>query len=335
MDSGNSGSLQSSSGGDDDYDYTTGPTTGAATSVHAPPPPPPPSSSSSLFDTLTYFESSFPRSPPPPPSSNTTNPFLNLESPWPRHLRPPFNPNCTTDITGLITPSASSSTAAATTTPVQPPDPPPRVSKKRSRASRRAPTTVLTTDTTNFRAMVQEFTGIPTAPFSAATSSSPFPRSRLPRYQDSPYLLRPFAHKVPHAIAATFPPFPSSSSTTNNATVTASSSSTNQLAHDHHLSTVSMQNQVLNFQSLLQPPISTNNLPSFMTNKSQINYGTHVSDQIGQVSANLSGNLSSLVGSAEGMHSGGCSEFHPEKGSDGGRPPRSEGMVDSWICSSE
>ncbi|CAM8942931.1 unnamed protein product [Rhodiola kirilowii] len=40
-----------------------------------------------------------------------------------------------------------------------------RVVKKRSRASRKTPTTVLTTDTTNFRAMVQEFTGIPTPPF--------------------------------------------------------------------------------------------------------------------------------------------------------------------------
>ncbi|KAJ1406840.1 hypothetical protein SESBI_24816 [Sesbania bispinosa] len=44
--------------------------------------------------------------------------------------------------------------------------------KKRSRASRRAPTTVLTTDTTNFRSMVQEFTGIPAPPFSASISSS-------------------------------------------------------------------------------------------------------------------------------------------------------------------
>ncbi|KAJ0786313.1 putative VQ motif-containing protein [Helianthus annuus] len=47
--------------------------------------------------------------------------------------------------------------------------------KKRTRASRRTPTTVLTTDTTNFRQMVQEFTGIPAAPFSAA-ASSPFSR---------------------------------------------------------------------------------------------------------------------------------------------------------------
>ncbi|KAK7301219.1 hypothetical protein RJT34_12080 [Clitoria ternatea] len=47
-----------------------------------------------------------------------------------------------------------------------------RNSKKRTRASRRAPTTVLTTDTSNFRAMVQEFTGIPAPPFSASSSYS-------------------------------------------------------------------------------------------------------------------------------------------------------------------
>ncbi|KAL2242248.1 UNVERIFIED_CONTAM: VQ motif-containing protein 22 [Sesamum indicum] len=40
--------------------------------------------------------------------------------------------------------------------------------KKRTRASRRAPTTVLKTDTANFRQMVQEFTGIPADPFSAS-----------------------------------------------------------------------------------------------------------------------------------------------------------------------
>ncbi|KAG9439000.1 hypothetical protein H6P81_019165 [Aristolochia fimbriata] len=39
--------------------------------------------------------------------------------------------------------------------------------RRRSRASRRAPTTLLNTDTTNFRAMVQQFTGVPTVPFSS------------------------------------------------------------------------------------------------------------------------------------------------------------------------
>ncbi|MCD9558758.1 hypothetical protein HAX54_016341 [Datura stramonium] len=45
-----------------------------------------------------------------------------------------------------------------------------RVSKpirRRSRASRRTPTTVLNTDTANFRAMVQQFTGGPVAPFAS------------------------------------------------------------------------------------------------------------------------------------------------------------------------
>ncbi|KAJ4705647.1 VQ motif-containing protein [Melia azedarach] len=51
-----------------------------------------------------------------------------------------------------------------------------RVSKparRRSRASRRTPTTLLNTDTTNFRAMVQQFTGGPTAPFPSAPPQHP------------------------------------------------------------------------------------------------------------------------------------------------------------------
>ncbi|GMI85607.1 hypothetical protein HRI_002230000 [Hibiscus trionum] len=46
--------------------------------------------------------------------------------------------------------------------------------RKRSRASRRTPTTLLNTDTTNFRAMVQQFTGDPSfAPGSAAHPGGP------------------------------------------------------------------------------------------------------------------------------------------------------------------
>ncbi|CAN1337291.1 VQ motif-containing protein 22 [Linum perenne] len=50
-----------------------------------------------------------------------------------------------------------------------------RVSKparKRSRASRRTPTTLLNTDTSNFRAMVQQFTGGPAGPFMTAGRGS-------------------------------------------------------------------------------------------------------------------------------------------------------------------
>lgn len=51
-----------------------------------------------------------------------------------------------------------------------------RVSKpvrKRSRASRRTPTTLLNTDTANFRAMVQQFTGGSLTSFASSTSSYP------------------------------------------------------------------------------------------------------------------------------------------------------------------
>jgi hypothetical protein len=41
--------------------------------------------------------------------------------------------------------------------------------RRRSRASRRTPTTLLNTDTTNFRAMVQQFTGGPSAPFATGS----------------------------------------------------------------------------------------------------------------------------------------------------------------------
>ncbi|KAJ4975410.1 hypothetical protein NE237_000516 [Protea cynaroides] len=44
-------------------------------------------------------------------------------------------------------------------------------SRRRSRASRRAPTTLLNTDTTNFRAMVQQFTGVPSAPFTTGSQT--------------------------------------------------------------------------------------------------------------------------------------------------------------------
>ncbi|KAL3020884.1 hypothetical protein AAZX31_05G167800 [Glycine max] len=114
--------------------------------------------------------------------------------------------------------------------------------KKRSRASRRAPTTVLTTDTTNFRAMVQEFTGIPAPPF----TSSSFPRTRLDLFASTatptlrsnvnvnpfdpptqpPYLLRPFAQKLqlrslhpfPPSFSNTLPP-PSTNSPTNSTSI--------------------------------------------------------------------------------------------------------------------
>ncbi|XP_020599638.1 VQ motif-containing protein 22-like [Phalaenopsis equestris] len=44
--------------------------------------------------------------------------------------------------------------------------------RKRSRSTRRVPTTLLKTDTSNFRAMVQQFTGVPSAPYISGGSST-------------------------------------------------------------------------------------------------------------------------------------------------------------------
>ncbi|KAL5992369.1 hypothetical protein ACLOJK_013286 [Asimina triloba] len=240
MDSGNSGSMQSSSGGgDEEYDSRAEPFSAFLNStaqISGPMLSPPLASShhhhSSLFDPLANYFDAFPRSPPPPPS--TLNSLSNLDMGWPRGPR--SDPSSTNMAGGLVAPPSSSSTPtslgagpmASNRIPYNPLNPSPislpsdsndgcasaaaidqpnptRNPKKRSRASRRAPTTVLTTDTSNFRAMVQEFTGIPAPPFSAST----FPRSRLDLFTSPstmrlglsdptpPYLLRPFVQKVP------------------------------------------------------------------------------------------------------------------------------------------
>lgn len=69
-----------------------------------------------------------------------------------------------------VVPSASSSGGGGHLSPEG------RVGKpvrRRSRASRRTPTTLLNTDTANFRAMVQQFTGSPTAPFASSAGIHP------------------------------------------------------------------------------------------------------------------------------------------------------------------
>ncbi|XP_039053200.1 VQ motif-containing protein 22-like [Hibiscus syriacus] len=72
--------------------------------------------------------------------------------------------------------------------------------KKRTRASRRAPTTVLATDPRNFRAMVQEFTGIPAPPSYSPRldllGSGSGIRSGHLEQSGSVYPLRPSAKRV-------------------------------------------------------------------------------------------------------------------------------------------
>ncbi|PIN02081.1 hypothetical protein CDL12_25412 [Handroanthus impetiginosus] len=186
MDSGNSGSLQSSSGGDDQEFESS-------------------SSISSFLNPSTHFNSiSAPNPPFDFPHQNPTlfDPQYSINNHndlfWSRGLlrsEPINHPN----FGNLATPSQPSSSAhpraeggaRGGAAPVLPQSNVIKNPKKRTRASRRAPTTVLTTDTTNFRQMVQEFTGIPAAPF----SGSPYSR-RLDLFAAPPPLfpLRPAIH---------------------------------------------------------------------------------------------------------------------------------------------
>ncbi|CAL9043327.1 VQ motif-containing protein 22-like [Musa acuminata AAA Group] len=94
---------------------------------------------------------------------------------WP-HLLPPPSPlaapsGCVSDSIVVSTTSSATVDGPAKGAAAQQPGVEGRVSKpvrRRSRASRRTPTTMLNTNTANFRSMVQQFTGIPSGPYSSA-----------------------------------------------------------------------------------------------------------------------------------------------------------------------
>ncbi|MED6174681.1 hypothetical protein PIB30_071346 [Stylosanthes scabra] len=293
MDSANSSgsmSMQSSSGADEEYDSR----------AHAP---------SSLLLSSPYITNTLPLPHPPPQHhhmflqdpllSNYLDPMQTSDIMW---SKPNHNNNQSDLLGSFILPSSSSQQqggggggggAAVATTHGQnqevPAAPCRGVSnnnipnnrvvrnnpKKRSRASRRAPTTVLTTDTTNFRAMVQEFTGIPPPPF----TSSPFPRTRFdlfaaassslmdPSPPPPPYLLRPFPQRLLHHPLPPPPPysnnnnnsildnlFPSNNSTTaiNFQQPAISSSSSLGTGGDVLLKHNPLNPAILNFQNVLQ-----------------------------------------------------------------------------------
>lgn len=225
MDSGNSGSMSSSGGDDQELDIVSQPesVSGFMNSHH-------PSlqfggssdnnSDPNLFsqyqnhlhhhqpNTLFDLSSNYLQALSQSQSPNSSNPnfLLNLRSdhqPNSTTATRSDEPNCTNPMANL--PGSSSSahqgpsilgTPRSNYTSAKPNNLV-RNSKKRTRASRRAPTTVLTTDTSNFRAMVQEFTGIPAPPFSAGSSSY---SRRLDSIfgSGSIYPLRPSAQKLPH-----------------------------------------------------------------------------------------------------------------------------------------
>ncbi|KAL4579751.1 hypothetical protein LXL04_015916 [Taraxacum kok-saghyz] len=235
MESGNSGSLQSSSGAEAECDsraavHDSGFITNQHHQLHPPPPPP---FNHHLFD-QNQFNS---------PLLFTLSPQhqLNLDSKTlpsfsDHHLFPSSSHSAAHTVP--FSPVTTSSTEPITTT-----NPPlaARNPKKRSRASRRAPTTVLTTDTSNFRAMVQEFTGIPAPPF---TSSSPaFPRltSNFDLFGRPSAMMRSNTnnlHNLTQLTSCLLPPFPQKlqSSTSSSSSISSLLDSTNLLS--------SMQNTI-------------------------------------------------------------------------------------------
>ncbi|OMO93830.1 VQ motif-containing protein [Corchorus capsularis] len=190
MDSGNSSSLQSSSGGDEEYDSRAESSLPAflnTSSSHFTNPHP---SLPTFFDPSSSYFNPFSQ------SSQPNNSVVNLDGVRPRGLRSdepnlgnlPGSSGSNQSLLGApqqqqrggglnhgsLIPTSSNGARSLTQSHEQ------QITttggvvknpKKRTRASRRAPTTVLTTDTTNFRAMVQEFTGIPAPPFSGSSYS--------------------------------------------------------------------------------------------------------------------------------------------------------------------
>ncbi|KFK23865.1 hypothetical protein AALP_AAs46448U000100 [Arabis alpina] len=204
MDSGNSGSLQSSS---DDHESSS---TGVA------------ADHSSFF--LPPFSSPFYGDPTTLSSSSSSATYLNFVN---NLIIPPISDHILNQ-TNLLSPLPP---------PPPPPPPPPSSSRnprKRTRASRRAPTTVLTTDTSNFRAMVQEFTGVPASPFSTSPFSSTTRRFDIFRSPSDPLSFNPF-RPIPQKTPTSIP------------------SSSSSLLNQYHQTTTSM-----NFQSLPDLPLPHN-----------------------------------------------------------------------------
>ncbi|XP_052188345.1 uncharacterized protein LOC127798784 [Diospyros lotus] len=317
MDSGNSGSTQSSSGGDDEFDSRPPPPTETLSpffnpslnfpsiSNHPPPRPQPAQPQQHrLLPPTTMFEPSPPNLGPFP---NANSPY-NLDFIWSRS-----EPRSESNYTNLENFTGFSSSSQALLAPGQgslipsssSTAPPPhgdgngtkaaqrsdqthvaKTNRKRTRASRRAPTTVLTTDTSNFRQMVQEFTGIPAPPFASSPYGHRFDlfgggsglksASHLETL-GSLFPFRPSAHKVqspsPSSLlnSSLVDPSNIANPNINNTTIATSmagpsnASNTYQLqAASDHLGFLSKQPQ--NLLNLQNPTLSFQNLKYPLTN---------------------------------------------------------------------
>lgn len=377
MDSGNSGSMQSSSGGDDQEFDSRG------------------ESISSFLNAPHHF-SSISAAQPPFLAHQNPNFFdpQNLDHAahytnendliWSRGLRSDHNfsnlGNSSSSSRPQPIPAAPfpgpSSADAARAPP--PPQQQPNViknPKKRTRASRRAPTTVLTTDTTNFRQMVQEFTGIPAAPF----SGSPYSR-RLDLFSAASalrsashldnlgplYPLRPAAHKLLSPFSSgSSPPHPLLNSTMIDAivpttTITNSNNNNNlgastsnnpnsyQLSGDHHLLSIHQHGIPPSLQQLgANAPMNFANLSGFLSRDAAAAAAVQVRSndddlsrwKSGETVRNNDGIRENMVEfDGNNINSGESQNYNlnlAEKGMENVASTAAQGTVASWICPSE
>ncbi|KAF5461869.1 hypothetical protein F2P56_017932 [Juglans regia] len=393
MDSGDSGScMQSSSGGDEEYDsraesaptfmnppvhysYISNPQPLIFSQNHQ----------SDLLDLSSNYHYAFSQSQ----VNSNPNSMLNLDAVPCRGLRSEANgtddignlPAAASSLSGQfhsqgsrpsslqIRPVHDDGTARATTQPNVA-----RNSKKRTRATRRAPTTVLTTDTSNFRAMVQEFTGIPSPPFSAS------PYSRRPDLFGSSSALRSSGNLGPVGVLH-YPLRPSPqrahpssflssspsllSNTLGDASTIASSTANNNLSRQPR-NMRNVQTPILAFQSLpqpsdLHPSLNVSGFGAPSPGSVAIPFLEELGMRHGRVNANLSGHPNHVLAGSNNASDqdhlrslddsygksasvGGCKLNYSASPSSGfinhekvflNMSARDEGTVDSWICPSD
>ncbi|XP_073127656.1 uncharacterized protein [Henckelia pumila] len=351
MDSDNSGSLQSSSGGDEEYESRAAAENSISAFMNIHPTVTVPHAAAllpipTLFDPISGYPD------PTPPS------LLNPTMSWPRS-----DPISAYSAAFMSSPFQVDNNNSGFAAPPPPPPPPPasRNPKKRSRASRRAPTTVLTTDTTNFRAMVQEFTGIPAPPF-----GSPLSRNRLDLSSLPPsYLRRPFPQKT-HS-PPSFPPS-SSSPLLNEPSliqlpfpVPQTSNNLYNISNNPVLSSLLQSNAKFPFLHGIKPleiPSNDHNTCNIKMGISSLDefgaalgHGNHISSLQNLISSNRNhdrnkpaegnehhqdqtGLVNGNYGSFPGNSNINYSDSPAEKGTEN-VTSRSEGMIEPWICSSE
>ncbi|KAF2291533.1 hypothetical protein GH714_025240 [Hevea brasiliensis] len=288
-----------------------------------------------LFDPSPNLFHAFSQSPTNP---NPNTSLLNIDVVRPRGLR--SDPYCTDLNSNLLVSRASSSQSflgaqGSNQGPLpsmqlrsvqdngarssSPSDQIPAVArnpKKRTRASRRAPTTVLNTDASNFRAMVQEFTGIPAPPFSGSPYSRRLDlfgtvgssmRSGQLETMGSLYPFRPSAQK-PTALHPSL----------NTDGLGAKSQANMSLPS---LEELGMSHGQIN--------VKVGGLQSHGTTEGMLLRN----DALG---SNNNGNQDHLrsLDSCKLNYSAPSSDFHHDKSLEN-VPLRGEGTVDSWICPSE